>query len=246
MQKRGFRRYWNLLPLAVVLAASWIGIAAADTTSSTHYKATETQFNSGSGLNSCSGSYCGKISIGDNVVGSASSANYKAQFGSNTDNVPLLEVITEAGTQNLGILDSDHTAMATRIIKVRNYLSKGYIIQLAGETPSQGTHALAGINEPSTSHQGAEQFGVNLVANTAPSVGADPIQVPSNQTSFGYVTDDYVTSNLFKYINGDIVAKSDSSSGETDYTISIIINVSNTTPSGKYGGAFSAIVVPIY
>jgi hypothetical protein len=180
------------------------------------------------------------------VVGKASSANYSAQFGANTDNVPLLEVITEAGIQNLGVLDTEHTATATRIVKVRNYLSKGYIIQLAGEPPSQGTHALTGITEPSTSHQGAEQFGVNLVANTAPSVGADPIQVPSNVISFGYVADDYVTQNLFKYINGDIVAKSDSSTGETDFTISMIINVSNTTPAGRYGGSLSAIVVPTY
>lgn len=246
MQKRELRRYWNFVPLILVLAFSWIGIASADTSSSTNYKVTETQFGSGSNLKSCSTSYCGKISIGDNVVGSASSAHYKAQFGANTDNVPLLEVITEDGDQNLGILDSDHTATATRIVKVRTYLSSGYTIQVAGETPSQGTHALTPISDPSTSHQGAEQFGINLVANNAPSVGADPVQVPNNQTSFGYVTDDYASANLFKYINGDIVAKSDSSTGETDYTISLIINVSNTTPSGHYNGSFSAIVVPKY
>lgn len=246
MRKRGIKTYWNWVPLVAVLAVSWLGVAAADTTSSTHYQATETQFGSGSGLHSCSSSYCGKISIGDNVVGSASSAHYKAQFGANTDNVPLLEVITEAGEQNLGVLDTDHTATATRIVKVRTYLSSGYTIQVAGDTPSQGTHALTPISSPSTSHQGAEQFGINLVANSAPNVGADPVQVPTNQTSFGYVTDDYATANLFKYLNGDIVAKSDSSTGETDYTISIIINVSNTTPSGHYNGAFSAVVVPKY
>src|SRR4051812_25512020 len=109
MQKRGYKKYWNWLPLAAVLAFSWIGIASADTTSSTNFKATETQFGSGSGLHSCSAGYCGKISIGDNAVGSASSTNYKAQFGTNTDNVPLLEVITENGEQNLGILDTEHT-----------------------------------------------------------------------------------------------------------------------------------------
>lgn len=246
MRNRDLRRYWNWLPLAVILAASWVGIAAADTTSSTHYQVTETQFGSGSALKSCSTNYCGKISIGDNVVGSASSANYKARFGSNTDNVPLLEVITEDGDQNLGILDTDRTATATRVVKVRTYLSSGYTIQVAGETPTQGTHALTPISTPSTSHQGAEQFGINLAANSAPSVGADPVQVPSSETSFGYVLDDYASPNLFKYLNGDVVAKSDTSTGETDYTISIIINVSNTTPSGRYGGSFSAIVVPKY
>lgn len=246
MQKGKFRQFWVFAALAAVLLTGGISTAAADTTSSTNYKATETQFGSGSGIHNCSTNYCAKASIGDNVVGSAKSANYSAQFGSNTTDQPLLEVITEDGTQNLGILDVDRTATATRLIKVRSYLSSGYIIQLAGESPSQGVHELTNIPSPSTSHQGAEQFGVNMVANTSPEVGADPVQVPSGQTSFGYVMDDYSSANLFKYINGDVVAKSDSSSGETDYTLSIIINVSNTTPSGRYNGSFSAVVVPIY
>jgi hypothetical protein len=244
MGKRRFGQYWMLAAMVALLGC--LGTAAADTTNSTHYKATETQFGSGSGLKDCSANYCAKASIGDNLVGSAKSAHYSARFGSNTTDVPLLEVITEDGEQDLGILDVDRTATATRIIKVRSFLSNGYIIQLAGAPPSQGTHALTTIPTPSTSHQGAEQFGVNLVANTAPTVGDDPTQVPSGETSFGYVADDYATANLFKYLDGDIVAESDVSSGETDYTLSIIINVSNSTPAGHYNGSFSAVVVPIY
>jgi hypothetical protein len=72
------------------------------------------------------------------------------------------------------------------------------------------------------------------------------VQVPSTGTSFGTAVGDYSTPNIFKYVDGDIVAQSLKSSGETDYTLSIIINVSNTTPGGYYNGSFSAIVVPTY
>lgn len=239
-------QYGKLAAVAALLTVSLAGTALAETSSSENYRVTETQFGAGS-QRGCTDTYCAKASIGDNVVGRSSSENYSAQFGSNTTKEPLLEVITEdVGEQNLGVLDIDRTATATQSVKVRSYLSNGYIIQVAGDTPNQGTHSLAPIETPSTSHQGAEQFGINLVANENPEVGANPQQVPSSEVSFGYVTDDYSQADLFKYLNGDIVARSDRSTGETHYTMSIIMNVSNSTPSGRYNGAFSAIVVPMY
>ncbi len=248
MQKRRFWQYF-IYPVTAV-AVTVLGVAAiasADASSSTHYQVNETQFGgSGADLKDCSTSYCAKISVGDTTVGAASSADYSAQFGSNTSDEPLLQVITTAGVQDLGILDTSHTATATRIIKVRTYLSSGYVVELTGTPPSQGSHALSAISTPSTSQPGAEQFGVNLVANTSPSVGADPLQVPSSLTSFGVAATDYATPNLFKYVSGDIIASSPTSSGETDYTLSAIFNVSNTTPGGHYDGSFSAVVVPIY
>ncbi len=180
------------------------------------------------------------------MVGTGSSANYSAQFGANTSDVPLLEVITSAGTSDMGVLDTNKTGTATASIKVRNYLSNGYIVQLAGHAPSQGIHTLTTISTPSTSQQGAEQFGVNLVANTAPTIGADPVQVPSGSFSFGNANGDYSSHNLFKYVDGDIIGSSNKSSGETDYTLSMIINVSAATPGGRYTGTFSAVVVPTY
>src|SRR5262249_36782928 len=126
------------------------------------------------------------------------------------------------------------------------YLSNGYTLQISGAAPSQGTHHLTALATPTTSHQGAEQFGVNLVANSTPAVGANPVQVPSGSIGFGTVTDDYITPDLFKYVEGEPVAQSSTSNGETDYTLSMIINVSNITPGGRYTGVYSAVVVPTY
>jgi len=240
------RRFWISAALVTGCLLA-VGTVAADTTSSDHYKASETHFGTGADLQDCSSTYCAKLSVGDTTVGNSNSTTYfSALFGSGNTDQPLLEVITESGAQNLGVLDTTHTATATRIIKVRSYLSSGYTIQITGNPPTQGTHQLNTISTPSTSHAGAEQFGINMVANTSPNLGSDPVQVPTSSTSYGYAADDYATSNLFKYVNGDIVARSDRSSGETDFTLSMIINVSNNTPAGHYDGSYSAVVVPIY
>lgn len=240
-------RLWRLgTTLMLLLAIGAIGHVSADTSSSASYKLDQAQFGSGSQSQSCSSTYCADATAGDTVVGSASSANYSAQFGSDTSDVPLLEVIASGGIDDLGVLDTDHTGVSTATVKVRSYLSKGYIIQVTGSAPTQGSHALHTDTTPTSSHAGAEQFGINLATNATPSVGADPVQEPSGTFSFGNVADNYATPNLFMYSNGDIVAQSDTSTGETDYTISMILNVSNVTPGGHYSGTFSAVVVPLY
>lgn len=244
MQKQ--RRYGLVVGLAIMLVGGMPGLAYAVESSSTNYKVTETQFGAGGSLQDCSTNYCAKTSVGDTATGGTSSTNYSAQAGFNTSDVPLLEVTVLGGAQNLGVLDVDITATATSTIKVRNYLSNGYVLQLTGQPPAAGTHTLTALTVPSTSHQGAEQFGINLAANTSPAIGANPVQVPSGSFSFGTVTEDYATPDLFKYVEGDVVAQSLSSSGETDYTMSMILNVSNVTPGGRYTGSFSVVAVPIF
>ncbi len=248
----GRRQYRLVVALALILTLGVSGTVFADQSSSSHYMVNETQFGSGSSVHDCSTNYCAKTSAGDLVVGNSASANYSAQFGANTTDEPLLEIIVIGGNQDMGVLDNTHTGTATATIKVRNYLSDGYSLYMTGAAPSQGTHslkamALTGPSAcPCTSQPGAEQFGINLADNTSPNIGADPLQVPSSAFSFGQVTDNYKQADLFAYSDGDAVAFSDKSTGETDYTLSMIINVSNVTPGGRYNGAYSAVVSAVF
>jgi hypothetical protein len=99
---------------------------------------------------------------------------------------------------------------------------------------------------PCTSQPGAEQFGINLAANTSPHIGAVPVQVPSAAYAFGAAKASYDQSDLYYYSNGDAVAGSSKSSGETDYTLSMIVNISAVTPGGEYTGNFAAVAVPTF
>lgn len=240
MQKIGLLR--SVVVLGLLLTMGSVSQVAAQM-SSDNYSVDETQFGNGASLEDCSDNYCAKTSAGDLTAGSGSSDNYSADFGSNTTDEPLLEVITQAGNQDLGVLDVDHTAVATSYIRVRSYLSNGYVVQITGSPPKMDTHALESMDTLDTAHTGLEQFGVNLVANTSPSVGANPVQ---HDFGVGTASSGYNTANSFKYVDGDIVAESATSTGQTDFTLSMIFNISNVTPGGQYRGKLSAVVTPIY
>lgn len=246
MQKRRFWRPIVPLLLAVFFPLISGGTVFAVTSSSSNYRVTETQFTSGTSVKSCSGSYCAKVSVGDAAVGEATSTNTSAKFGSITNSDPLLEVIVQTGTSNLGVLTTETTATKTMTVKIRNYLSGGYVMQINGESPKYDGHTLATPTTPSQSVPGTEQFAINAVANTNPTVGSNLVQVPNDKTSFGSVFSNYSAPNLFMYQPGDNVARSTTSSGETDYTISMIVNISSATPAGNYSGDFSAVVIPVY
>jgi len=237
--------------LALVLSFGPVGTAVADgsQSSSSSYSISDVQIGgNGSAQHDCSTSYCAQEELGDTVDGRASSANYSAQFGADTTDTPLLEETVTGGTQNLGTIQSSSTSTATFSVKVRSYLSSGYGLYVDGSPPSQGEHTLKALSSdcPCTSQPGTEQFGINLVANTTPDMGTNPVQVPSGDYSFGTAEPNYDQSNLFMYNNGDEVANSLTSTGETDFTLSMIINISNATPGGQYTQQFSAVVVPQY
>ena len=237
-------RYGQVLVLALMLCVGFAGHATA-TSVSPNYSVNEVQFGSGGSLHDCSTNFCAKTSAGDTTAGNTSSASYSALTGVNTTDEPLLEVSVTGGNQDMGTLDSTHTGTATMSVHVRTYLTSGYTLQITGAAPSQGTHHLNALTSPSTSQPGMEQFGINMVANNTPSIGVNPVAVPSGDHP-DVVAAGYVTPDLFKYSEGDTVASSATSDGEIDYTVSMILNVSNVTPGGHYSGVYSAVVVPTY
>ena len=246
------RLSWRGVPAVLLLVAFAVGgtahevFATSAVSESPNYQMTESTFGSSSADEACSGEYCAKATIGDMAVGQGASANTAANFGTLTPDEPTLEVIVESGESNLGTLETNKTATKTMGIKVRSYLSNGYQLQIVGEPPKYGGHTLNAPAVPTASQPGTEQFGINLAANSTPNIGASPVQVPSAQISFGEAEPSYRTPNLFKFNSGDVVASSTKESGRTDYTVSMIINVSNKTPAGHFSGDFSAVVIPIF
>lgn len=248
MQKRGLWRGLHFA-LAAVLVTVVLGTGAAyaQTSTSNNYQITETQFNAGSNLESCSTGYCARATIGgdENTVPSGS-----AMFTStHDDDEPVLEVIIEPGESNLGTLSPETTATKTTTVRIRSFLSGGYLLQIVGNSPVYAGHHLATPSTPTASQPGTEQFGINVVKNTIPDVGEDPDQVPENEedtTIFGTPQANYGTPNLFMYESGATIANSVTQSGRTDYTISMIVNISNSTPAGHYSGDFAAVVMPAF
>lgn len=76
--------------------------------------------------------------------------------------------------------------------------------------------------------------------------GAEAAQVPSGSFSYGVASAGYNTANNFRYVAGEQIAGATRTSGQTNYTISYIVNVATTTPGGQYLGAQALVVVGTY
>lgn len=221
--------------LAVLVVFGSTGVVQAAQSSSSHFQVNEVQFGSGGDLHDCSANYCAKTSAGETAVGNTKSTNYQAQGGFNTNRTPYIQFMVNAANIDLGVLSTGSTKTATATFSVKTYLSSGYNVITASDPPKNGNKFLTGLTTPTAPATGQEQFGINLVANTSPTTfGANPVQVPSSTFSFGAAAAGYNTANKYKYVKGDVIASSTKSSGETDYTMSYIFNISNTTAGGAY------------
>lgn len=221
--------------LGVLVVSLLPAIALAAQSASTNYQVNEVFFGSGGELNACSTDYCSKQSAGETSVGNTSSPNFQAQAGFNTDRTPYIEFTVSNTSINLGTLTATTTKTATATFTVKAYLAHGYTVINASDPPTNNGYTMNALSIPTASSVGSEQFGINLVANTAPvTFGANPAYVPDSTFSFGQVSPDYSNPNLYKYLKGDIIAFSNSSSSDTTYTISYIFNISNVTPGGTY------------
>jgi len=210
---------------AVVLAQS----------SSTNYQIEESYIGPGGQLDSSSTNYQARASLGDTGVGNSSSANFDLWAGYTTTDDPYLEMVVPAATKDLGVLTDSTTATTTHTFYVRTYLASGYTVTSYSDPPSNNGYSLINLTTPTASSAGTEQFGINLVANTSPATfGANASQFPDGSFSFGFAATGYDTANVYKYVKGDTIAQSNSSSGRTDYTISYMLNIAPLTPGGVY------------
>ena len=205
--------------------------------SSTNYSIEESTIGPGGLIDANSSNYNLRGSLGDTGVGNSASTNYQLYGGYTTTAEEYLEFAITAANIDLGVITDSTTGTGSGTFYVRSYLSSGYVVSTISQPPTNGAgDTITPLASQTASSAGTEQFGINLKANTSPaSFGADPVQVPDSSFSFGYVSTGYDTANVYKYGVGDIVAQADSSSGQTTYTISYIMNINLlTTPAGVY------------
>jgi len=241
-------KWWQIIGLILALQFTTV-LPVLATASSSNYRVEEDFIGSGGLTDESSSNFHAKETIGDLAVGETGSANFQTNNGFTTTNDPTLSFLVTSSTINLGTLSSSSTATGTATFTVKNYTSWGYVVLTTSQPPNNGSgHTLAPMTTAGASAAGTEQFGINLVANTSPAnFGADPVQVPSSNFSSGVAASGYNTANTFKYVVGDVIASAPKASGETDYTVSYIANVNNTTTGGgQYTGGHDLVVVGTY
>lgn len=217
----------------MIAVLCFVTLAYADSPlKSAHFEVDES-FLGGSGLTqSSSNNYQEGESIGDTGIGNSASSHYQLNSGYTTTNDPALSFAINTSGANFGNFSASTASVATSTFQVSNYTSYGYVVQIVGTAPTNGSHTLTAMSTTAPSQTGIEQFGINLVANTSPvSFGANP---NLGQFGAGSAAANYNTPNNFRYVSGETIALASQSSGVTTYTISYVANVGSLTPGGQY------------
>lgn len=131
---------------------------------------------------------------------------------------------------DMGTLSTADTLTAESQMAVGTNASGGFAITANGSAPSAGTNVIKGSESPSLSAPGSNQFGLNLVANSSPTVGNDP----EGEWANAMASSDYSVPNQYKYVAGDVVAYSPNVSLMKKFTVSYILNANPSLRAGVY------------
>lgn len=131
---------------------------------------------------------------------------------------------------DMGQLSPRSTLTAQSQMSVGTNASGGFAITANGQPMSAGTSVINGLAKPTASVQGSNQFGINLVANTAPAVGSDPQGTWANAVA----SPNYSIPNQYMYVPGDTIAYSPNVSLMKKFTVSYIVNSSDSLRAGVY------------
>lgn len=131
---------------------------------------------------------------------------------------------------DMGQLDAGRTLTAQSQMAVGTNASGGFAIMAHGTPMSAGTNIIQALEQPTTSRPGTNQFGINLVANTAPTVGVDP----EGEWANAVASPEYAEPDRYKFVSGDVVAYSPNVSLMKKFTVSYIVNSSANLRPGVY------------
>lgn len=130
---------------------------------------------------------------------------------------------------NFGEFSANTTRFATSQFAAATNDPNGYVTMVFGTTLASGNNVIAASTTPDQSHQGSNQFGLNLRDNSTPDCGSD-----KDGIGFGVPSADYNTQDFYKFVNGDVIVSSPSSTEPNRFTVCYIANVQPNQPVGVY------------
>jgi hypothetical protein len=137
---------------------------------------------------------------------------------------------------NLGNFTTAKASAGSSQFLVATNAGNGYTISVHGTTLTSGNNTIKPLASPKSSVPGNSQFGMNLMANASPEVGADP-----TSTGSGKIANGYGLPNFFMYNDGDVVVSSGTVSENQTFTASYLVNISKDDPPGLYATTLTYI-----
>lgn len=136
---------------------------------------------------------------------------------------------TTGTTSDFGEFSKTQVKTASTQFAVSTNDPTGYNTFVNGPSMTSGVAVIPTISILSASTPGVSQFGLNLRGNVDPLVGADV-----SGAGVGQPDADYNIVDMFKYVAGEKIAGATQSTEFNRYTVSYIVNISNTQSPGVY------------
>lgn len=194
-------------------------------------------FSAGGSSTSTSASYSLHDTIGEATILSSTTTSetygIKAGFQELYEDqyVTLTVAAGSSTTVSLGTLSDSSPGSGSHTLEVDTNATNGLTVTVTGSTLTSGSDTITAIGATGTaSSSGSEQFGINLVDNATPNVGADA----SGTSPIASASAPYDTADEFAYVSGDTIASSSGAINETTFTVSYLANISASTESGTY------------
>lgn len=143
---------------------------------------------------------------------------------------PSLTFTVDLTTCSLGVLTASTTGSCSHTMTAASNATSGYAISYiaSGLLTSPGGDDITAMSG-TTSSIGTEQFGINLVDNATPDVGANA------SGGSGAPIAPYATADNFTFTTaGASVATTSGPSAVTTFTVSYIANITSATEAGLY------------
>ena len=198
-------------------------------------------FDAGGGLTNSAG-----FKVDSNLSDFNTDQSESANFGqrnafSGIEGEPTVGFSVQSVNLDFGELSPKITRYATHIFSAYTNAKEGYTIKVYGQSLHSADYTIGAIGSTATSLAiGAEQFGLNLVRNTLPALGADPVG------GIGAAAANYNQVNKFAFHEGDTIAYAESYSYQTNFTVTAIVNIADDTPAGAYETILTYEFIPIF
>ena len=142
---------------------------------------------------------------------------------------------------DVGELQTTLTATASMQFSGATNDPTGFTTYLNGFTMTSGNNIINALSSNSASVPSTSQFGVNLRANTVPTGGLDPVG-PGTSSAIAA----YNTPNSFRFVNGEAITNSPTSTDFKLFTATYIVNVSASQPPGVYATTMTFTAVAAF
>lgn len=162
-----------------------------------------------------------------------------------TSTVPDCSTATDGTIAFNQLFSPTATAISQSQMAASTNAGFGYAISVNGPTLTSGSNTIAPMAATAAPLPGTAQFGLNLKANTTPTVGLEVAPAANGTNYRGQASTGYSTADQFKFTSGETVAMSDNvTAGPSDaqiYTVSYIANVPGSQPAGTYTSTLTYI-----